>query len=374
MGHSTYLNAIRTPAARVHHSPVHRSRSPIPIRNAPARRVIGPRPLQRAVQPRKIPTLAIPKPTYPLPEWLTNFEDHEQELLAEFCPSSEGVSPSTTTFPGVVRVRLLSEHLPDCPPLNTGPLLRFTNSGYADIEGGGRYLEEDEDPNEEDEGYDPSEFDTNSEFGTDPMSYGSESSAPASYGAGAFDWSARSRARGGGGYSCASAVTDLGIPPRYPFSPPPVGIPLPSFGSFDLAAELPRSVFTNPPAGAPIMASPAVSSVVSSPTRDPTGGYIDGDRFFAEMEEGLGPLELGPLSGPSEVLEVGRWYDRFDLTGYIFPIPPQQPHSPCVTARSETPPPLLTATIPLPNAEEEGSDAELDPAMNSTNPWFGWWC
>jgi hypothetical protein len=310
---------------------------------------------------------------HPLPTWLTHFEDYEEELLTEFCPPSENSSPSTSTFHAMVRVEFPSEHLPECPPLNMAPLFGFADSGYAGIHGGGWCSEEDEDFDEEDEDYDPFEFDIDSDFG-------SESSAPASYGAEAFDWPTPSQGQVADweGYSRANAVTLFEFPPQDTPSPPPSSPHVPSFDSFDLPAQppnsLPWSVFTNPFTDAPITTSPALASVAPTAEDNSADGRVDlgdADRFLAEMEEGLG-IGSGPGSLPESFkVEVEGWYDRFDLTGYTFPVLPQQPQSPRMAAGLEAPPLVYTTTVPLPDTEE-GEDAELDVVVIPRSPPFGW--
>ena len=361
------VSAGQNPAAHVRNSSLGRSRgpSPIPIRTAPTKtsRVAGPRPprLQRVPHARREATLAVPKPVYPLPMWLTHFEDYEQDLLADF-----DSSPLASTFPAMVRVRLPSEHASDCPPLNTLPLLGFEDSGYTDTE--------EEGSDEEDQGYHTFEFDTDSDVGSDYLPFGSESSTSASYGAGAIDWSVpfQGQVGGGDGYSRANPVTILEFPSPYFPSPPPR---VHSFGSFDLAAQLPNflpwSIFTNPFASAPATTSPAPSSIAPVAAYHPADTHVlgvDADRSLAKVEEGLG---LGSLPEPTEVETEGR-YDRCDLTGYTFPVPPQQPQSPLVAAGFEAPPLVHTGTIPLPDTEE-GEDAELDEVVIPKGPWYWWW-
>ena len=363
------VGAGQIQATHVHHSSPGRSRSPspIPIKTIPARasRVAGPRPLrfQCAPRARREPTLAVPKPVYPLPMWLTHFEDYEQELLANFCPPSEDSSPSTSTFPVIP-----SEHVSHCPPLNMVPLLGFANSDHADIGVGGRRWGEDEDSDETDEDYHPFEFDTDSDFGSDYVPFGSESSAPTSYGVGAVDWSVPFRGQVGGedGYSRASAVTILEFPPQDLPSHSPSSPHVPSFDPFDLAAQLPSflpwSIFTNPFTSAPVAArNPKDAHVVE----------VDADRFLAEVEEGLGfgSALAGPLPEP---FEADGWYDRFDLNGYTFPTLPHQPQSPLVAAGFEAPPLVHAGTIPLPDTGE-GEDSGLGAVVVPRNPWYWWW-
>lgn len=366
------MSAGQIPAAHIHNSSLGRfhSSSPVPIRTALAKpsRVAGPRPLrsQRAPRARREPILATPKPVYPLPMWLTHFEDYEQELLAHFCPPSQNSSPSSSTFPATITVRLPSDHTSDCPPLSTFPLLGFENSGYTDTEVGGTSRGGDEDGDEEYHGYHSSEFDTDSDLG-------SESSTSEGYAAWAIDCSARFQGQvGSDGYSSTGAMTDLEFPPPYTPSPPPS-----SFGSFDLAAQLPNflpwSIFTNPFTNAPITASPAPSPTVPAIAYHPAYVHtyeVDVDRSLAKVEEGFGSGS-GSLPEPT-VVDTEGLYDRNDLTGYTFPILSQQPQSPLIAAGFEVPPLAHTGTIPLPDMEES-EDAELDTIVIPRGPWYWWW-
>ena len=298
--------------------------------------------------------MAVPKPVYPLPTWLIRFEDYEEEFLAEFCP------PTTT------------------PPLGS------PNSGYTKIEVGDWCRKGDEEFDEKREDYNPFEFDTGSDFWSDYVSIGSESSAPASHRASALDWSApfEGRPGGGEGYSRANEVTILEFPPQYSPSPPPSDPCIPSIDPFNLMAQppnsLPWSIFTNPFTGAPITASPVLPPVTSAVAHDSMDGYVnfgDADQFLAEMEEGLG-FGSGPGSLPGSFeAEEEEWYDRFDLTGYTFPVPPQRPQGGYMAAGFEAPPPVRPPVIPLPDTDEdedEDEDAELDAIVVSTKPSF-WW-
>ena len=388
IGRPTDVSAGQVPAAHVLHPSPGRSRSPspLPIRTTHARalQVAGPRPtgFERSLRTKREATLAVPKPVYPLPMWLTHFEDYEQELLADFCPPSQDSSPSTSTFPLMIRVRLPSEHASDCSPLDVVPLLGFVNTGYADAEAGGWYSEEDEDSDEdEDRDYHPSESgsDLESDFGSDYVPFGSESSAPASYRAGAIDWSAPFQGQVGreDGYSRASAVTTLQLPSLYSPSPPPSSPHIPSVSPFDLAAQLPNflpwSILTNPFTRAPsATTSPGPSSTAPVAAYNPAGAHVtevDADRFLTDVEEGLG---FGSGSGSlPEPIEAGAdgWHDRFELTGPTFLVPPR---SPLVVAGFEAPPLVYTGTIPLPDMEE-GGDAELDAVVVPKSPWYWWW-
>jgi len=354
--HPTDANVSRIPATRVPRSPVGRLQTPTPIKatSKKVQRVVGPRPLrvQHAPHVRREPTIVVPKPAYPLPTWLTHFEDHEEELLAEFCPPSGDSSPSTATFPAIVRIELPSEHIPECPPLDTAPLLGFANLGSPDIEAGGRFPEEGEDF---DEDYDRCELDIDSDFGSDYVSmFGSGVLAPENHGAGTFDWPTpyQGPVADGEGLLHEGASTLLDFPQSHPLhpSPDPRVAPDPLGLAVRPLNSLPWSVFTN------------------SLTRAPIN---DADRSLTEMEEGLrAGSGSGSVSEPCEG-EVEGWYDRFDLTGYTFPVPPQQPHSPRVVVEFEAPPLVHTAAIPLPHTEEDG-DAELDIVIVSRNSGFEW--
>ena len=370
----TNANVNQIQAAHTHRSPVDRSRVPIPIKTTldTVPRVAGPRP-RRSKPPsraRREPTLAVPKPVHPLPTWLTHFEVYENEFIAEFCPPSKDSSPSTSSFPSMARVELPSEHFPECPPLSTVPLLGFSDSdsGLSDTELGGGCSEEGGDCYEEDGDYVPFEFDIDSELGSDCVSFWSESSTPASYGVSAFDWPTpyQGQVTDEEGSSGVSAVT-------HPESPPSSGPHVPPLGPFDLAAQppgsLPWSVFTNPFTGAPIATSPSRPSVASV-SADGRLAETDADRLLAEIEEGLGS---GSVSTPGsfETNSEG-WYDRFDPTGYTFPVLPQQSHQDSVAAGFATPPLVYTATIPLPDTEEE-EDPELDAVVIVPRSPAFWW-
>ena len=324
----------------------------------------------------------MPKAVHPLPTWLTNFEDHEKELLAEFCPPSEGSedsSPSTSTFPAMARVEFHSDRALECPPPSMAPLLGFVDpdSDYAgtDIEIGDWCPEEDEDFDEGDEDYDPFEFDVSSDFGSDSVSIISESSTPEGYYiVDAFDWPTPHQGQtvDGEGYPHASVVTLPEFPPPSLPSSGPHALP---FDPFDLGTTqppntLPWSAFTDPFTGAPITASPIHSSVeLISAYNTTDDSLIEArtDRFLAEMEEGLGFASRPASESTLDSFEgdVEGWYE----TGYAFPVPPQQPQSLRVIAGFEAPP-LYTTTISLPNMEE-GEDAELDAVViSSRSPAF----
>ena len=215
------------------------------------------------------------------------------------------------------------------------------------------------------EDYDPFEFNVDSDFGSDYVLFGSGSSTPASYyGADAFDWPTpyQGRITDGEGYPPVSVVTLLESPPQGSSSLWSSGPHVASFDPLDL--------------GTPITTLPSQPSVASVFTRDAADDCIvevDAGRFLAEIEEGFGfgsgsssEPTLGSLEGDAE-----GWYDRFDLTSYTFPVPPQQPHSPCVVPGFEAPPLMYTATIAFPYTEDE--DVRLDAVVISPrSPAFGW--
>jgi hypothetical protein len=381
---STDVSMSHIPAARVHHPTVGQSRSPIPIQATPTTtsRVFGPRPfrfLHAFHAKREPPTLAVPKPVYPLPTWLTHFEGCEEELLTEFCPPPKDPSPSTSPFRTMVRVELPSERLPEHLPLSITPRFELTDSGYTDIDDGDWFPEGDDDSDEEDEDYDPSESDIGSDFGSDYVSFGSESSTPASYGAENFVWPVPFHGHqvvDREGYSRADAATALEFPPLDSPSPLPPSPHVPSLDLFDLAAQpqdsLPWPVFTNPFTGEQITTSPALPSATSVAAYDSDDvAMVDADRFLAEMEKYLG-FGSGPgsLSEPFEV-ETEGWYDRFDLTGYTFPVLPQQPQSPRTDVGVEAPPPVCTTTIPLPDTEED-EDGGISVVVIPRSPLLKW--
>jgi hypothetical protein len=297
---------------------VDRSRVPVQTKATPTRvpRVVGPRPprYQRGSCARHEPPLVIPKAGYPLPTWLTRFEDHEDKLLAEFCPPSEG-----STSP-------ISDSLSGSPE---------SGSGCADGEVSGWYSAEEEVEDRE-----------SFEFGAYSDSE-SESSAPASYwsrSAAAFDWPAPYQDSRVEGYSRVGAVT--------PHEFLPEGSP-----------SLSWSVFAGPPVDGPTTASPARSSSTSFSVYD----FADDD-----MEEGDG---VGSGSSPGSLLgsykeEEEGWCDRFDLTGYTSL--PQQLWSLRMAAGLEPPSLMYPVTIQLPNLEED-EDAELDAIVVSPqSPAFDW--
>ena len=310
----------------------------------------------------------MPKAVHPLPTWLTHFEDHEEELLAEFCP------PSTSTFPVTARVELHSDRVLE-RPLGMAPLLGFaaSDSDYTgtDIEVRDWCPEEDEDSDEGDEDYDLFESDVDSDFGSDYVSFMSESSTPASYYVvDAFDWPTpyQGQIADGEGYPHASAVTLPDFPPQGSPFLPSSGPRAPPFDPFDLETTqssntIPWSAFTDPFTGAPITTSPLQSSVEAG-----------ADRFLAEMEEGLGFASRPASESALDSFEgdVEGWYDdRFNLTGYAFPVPPQQPQSLRGAAGFEAPP-LYTTTIPLPNTEER-EDVEFDAVVILPRSPASWW-
>ena len=348
-------------------------------------RVVGPRPFQRASHTRRELILAVPKAVHPLPTWLTHFEDYEEEFLAKFCPP-EASSPSTSTFPAMAGVEC---HPDQCPPLNATPPLGFEDSDSdctsTDIEDRDWRSEEDEDLDEEDEDYEPFEFIVDSDFGSEYVLFGSGSSTPASYyGADAFDWPTPYQGTITDGEACppVSAVTLLEFPPQGSSSLRPSSPHVASFDPLDLGTPqplnfLPWSASTELFTGAPITTLPSQRSATSVFTRNATDDCIvevDTGRFLVEIEEGYGfwsgsssEPTLGSLEGNAE-----GWYDRFDLTSYTFPVPPQQPHNPCVVPGLEAPPLMYTATIASPYLEEDG-DVRLDAVVISPrSPAFEW--
>ena len=89
------------------------------------------------------------------------------------------------------------------------------------------------------------------------------------------------------------------------------------------------------------------------------------DRLVTKMEEGLGfgssltsKLTLDSYGG-----DVEGWCEWFDLTDYIFPVPPQRPQSSRVASDFEASP-LRTTAIPLAGTEED-IDVELDAVVVS---------
>jgi len=205
--------------------------------------------------------LAVPKTVHPLPTRLTDFEDYEEELLAKFCPLSEGFSPSTSTFFTTTGVEHHSDRVLEYPPLSMTPPFGFSNPGYTGtgIEVVDWRPEADEHFDKGNEGYDPFEFDVDSDFGSDCVSFESESFAP--YVVGAFDWPTPYQGQIPDGYPHASGATSLGFPPQGSPSLPLSGPHGPSFNQLDpgttqLPDNIPWSAFANPFAGAPIMTPP----------------------------------------------------------------------------------------------------------------------
>jgi hypothetical protein len=274
------------------------------------------------------------------------------------------------------------------PFLGMSPPLGFVDSGLAytgtDIEVGDLCSEKDEDVDEGDEDYDPFEFDVDSDFGSDYISVRSESSTPTSYYvAGAFDWPSPYRGKivDGEGYPHTSTFTLLESPLQGSSSLPSFGSHPTPFDPFDLGTAqppntIPWSAFTDPFTGTPVTAPPLQSPVAlvsAYNAADDTLTEAGADWFLAEMEEGLwfasGPTSestLDSFEGDAE-----GWYDRFDLTGYTFPAPPQQPQSLRVAAGFEAPPPYATA-ISSPDTEES-EDAELDAVVVSPRSPVFWW-
>ena len=356
------MNVSQVPAT--HRLPSGQSRIPVPIKATPTTvsRVVGPRPFrsQHAFHAGREPPLAVPKAVYPLPTWLTHFEDYEEELLTEFCPPSKDSSLSTSNFPLMVGVEPHPDRVLQCPPRDW-------------------YSEEDEDFDEEDEDYDLFELDVDLDFESDRVSFGSESSAPSSYyGVDAGDWLTpyQDHITGGEGYPRASAVTFLGSPPKCFPSLPSSGPRAPSFDPFDRTTTrspefIPWSGFTNPFTGVPITETPLPrSSVAQVSTYDGDPIEAEVDRFLLEVEEGLG-FRSGSGLGSESSHDPEGWYNRFDPTGYTSQVPPQEPKVLHVDAGFKPPPLMHTTTNWLPDLEE-GEDAELDAVVISSRtpaPW-----
>lgn len=368
------------PAAHARQSPAGQPQIPIAVKatRPTVPRVVGPRPLrsQRVFHAKREPALAVPKAMYPLPTWLTHFEDYEQEVLAEFCSPSEDSSPSTSTVPAMVGVELCTDRVIERPLFNTAPLSRFADSDSGstctDIEFGDCCLEEDEDFDEDDEDYDLLESDVYSDFGSDYVLLGPEPSTPAIYcEANAFEY--QDQIGDGEGYLYASVATHpkflLQGSPSIPSSRPCAH----SFIPFDTGASkppnsLPSSASTDPLTAATTTTSPPQPSVASAfayNTADDRLIEAGVDRFLAEIEEGL-EFGLRPVSeSTTDSSEGGTegWYDWFDPTDYTFPVPPQQSQSPRAAAGLKAPP-LHSAAASLLDMEE-GVDMELDAVVIS---------
>ena len=292
---------------------------------------------QRGFFAQRKPTLAAPKAVRPLPTWLTHFEDYENELLAEFCPSEDFTSSLTST-PAMVRLKL--------PLLNVTPLSGSMGSGSScAFEGvSGWCFDKD---GEETEDYEQFEFDT-SDSGSDSAPSSSESSALADHWTGttAFHWPAPYQGpqiADGEGHSLPGIARPLELLPE---SSPSL---------------LCQAVLTNPPVDEPVAAPPNRPTAASFIASDDVSG-VAADWYFAEADE-----ELGCGSGSSSgsflgLLEEG-WYNQFDLTGRTFPVLPGL----------ETPSLVYPMTIPLPDMKER-EDAELDAIVISPrSPAFGCW-
>jgi len=346
----------QVPPAQACQFPAGQSKIPVPTKTTPATipRVAGPRPFPspHAFHARKEPLLAVPRAVHPLPTWLTHFEDHEEEILAEFCP------PSASSFTRMIRTELHPAPVLQCSPLNTAPLL-----GFADSNLGYKLFESYADSNH--------------------ISFESELSAPASYyGVDAGDWPTpyQGHVASGEEYAHASAAIPLGFHPRGSYSLRPSGPRAPSFDLFDRGAAqspdfIPWSAFTNPFTGAPITETPPprtyTASVSSYNTAD--DGVIEdrADRFLMEVEEGLGFTSRSGLGSESSPGPEG-WYDWFDLTGYTSPVPPQRSWVFHLAAGFEAPPSVHTTVIPSPDVEV-GEDVELDAVAISPRSPAPWW-
>ena len=239
---------------------------------------------------------------HPLPTRLTDFEDYEEGL------DSDRVEYS---------------------PLSMTPLLGFSNSDYTDtgIEVGDRYPEADEHFDNGDEDYDPFEFDVNSDFGSDYVPFGSGPFAP--YVVGAFDWPTPYQGQIPDGEGCphASGAT-LWLPPQGSPSFPLSGPHAPPFDQLDLwttqlPATIPWSAFTDPFTGAPITVPPLQSSA----TLVPPYHVVDDDLNESGVDWLLDSRPASELTFDSSEGGAEGWYDQFHLTGYAFPVPPQQPES-----------------------------------------------
>ena len=310
-------------------------------------RVVGPRPFQpqQGSFARREPTLASPRATYPLPTWLTHFEDHEDELLAEFRPLLEDSPPVPS--PPVVGPELPLEYVPFDTPL----------LGFSDRESTAQGW--DSEDSEEEAGYNRFEFDVHSDVGSGYMPLGSESSAPASYWAGtaAFYWPDPYQGHQGERYSCANAVTHRYTPlAGSPSLPPPSPYIPPLNGRGEVMTEpldtLPWSVFTSLSSGTSITASPLQSS-------DSSVIMYDAHLSLEEMEDGM-----GYRSWPSSRGEVEGMCDWFDLTGYSFPVSLRRLQSLSTVPEPKAPPPMYPGTISLPYPEEY-EDEELDAVVIS---------
>ena len=286
---------------------------------------------------RREPILAVPKAVHPLPEWLNHFEDDE-EKLSQFRPPSEGSSPSTG-------VEVHSDRVLKFPPPNMAPPLGPSNPDYTniDIEVGDWRPKADGHFDKGDEDY-PLEFDVDLDFGSDYVSFRSESSTPTSYYC-AVNTSDRptpyqGQIVNGGGYPHVGTDTPLEFPPQ---------------GSS-----------TFPLSGPHALPSPLQSSVASASAYNIAGAALieaRADRFLTKMEEGLGSASRPAPGSTLDSFEgdAEGWYDRFNLMDHALPV--QQPQGLRVAARFEVPPLYRTAT-PLPNMGE-GGDVKLDAIVIS---------
>lgn len=248
--------------------------------------------------------MVAPETVHHLPTRLINFEDYEEE------PHSDHA---------------------EYPPLSMAPPLGSPNSDYTDtdIEVGDWRPEADEhfyNGDEDyfyngDEDYDPLEFDVNSDFG-------SESLAP--YVVAAFDRPIPYQGQILGGEGCphASGATSLWFPSHGSPYFPLYGPYAPPFGQLDprttqLQDAISWSAFTNPFTGAPITAPSLQPSVtLIPPYHVADDNFIESETdWFLASRHAL-ELTFDPFEGGAE-----GWYDQSDLTGYAFPVPPQQPES-----------------------------------------------
>ena len=292
-------------------------------------RVVGPRPPQSqcAICARREPALAAPKAVHPLPTWLTRFEDYEEELLSEFCPSSVTRYPRNSTLPATVRVEPSFDRALE--PLDATPLLGLQDSDSGDpdndIVDGAQCSEEDEDFSESNTDYNLSEFDTASDFESDYDSFRSfsGSSTPASScWADAFDWPSPYQWH-------ASGAALFGSPPQY--SPITSSESHASFFS-------PLNFWTSQPSS--LLASPdplSLATILTPPPQSsaaaPVGDTVDDsfikaevDRLISKMEEwelGYGLTSEATLDSYGG--DVEEWSDWSDLADYTFPVPPQWP-------------------------------------------------
>ena len=294
-------------------------------------RVVGPRPppFQSASCARKEPTVAAPKAVHPPPTWLTRFEDYEEELLAEFRPSSMTQYPRNSTLPATVRVEPDSSRALE--PLGITPLLGLLDSNPVDPDNNigdeARCSEEDEDLDEWDADYHQFEFDADSDFESDYGSFGSGSgsSTPASCcWADAFDWPSPYQGH-------ASAATPLESPPQGSPSVTSSDSHAPCFNSPDLGTSQPSSPLqwstsTDPLSRAVIMTPPLQAPVVGSADDAVDDSFIKAavDRLISMVEEGeeFGSGLASEKTRDSYGGDEEGWGDWLDLADYTFPAPP----------------------------------------------------